>query len=71
MQPSKYPPFYRDLCESLSIRSWTAPAVVVKVGQPVKVFHVNEQLLCASSDYVKTALKPQWLEGGRRIITLP
>jgi hypothetical protein len=43
----------------------------VKVGTPAKDFKINKSMLSESSEFFKSALAPEWLEGKSRIVRLP
>lgn len=44
--------------------------MIVKVGQPPKFYPVNEKIICASSDYFLTRVKPNWFHGKRPFVDL-
>ncbi|OCL08417.1 hypothetical protein AOQ84DRAFT_293161, partial [Glonium stellatum] len=45
--------------------------IEVIVGEAQSVFHVHEELVCAHSDFFKTAIKPEWAESYPKVIHLP
>ncbi|KAF7195301.1 hypothetical protein HII31_03507 [Pseudocercospora fuligena] len=55
----------------LTTSRFAAKPVIVKVGRPATVFHVNEERIAESSESFKAALKKEWPSGRSRIIQLP
>lgn len=55
----------------LTASRFAAKPVIVKVGQPATVFHVNEERIAESSEFFKAALKKEWPSGRNRTAELP
>ncbi|SMR54040.1 unnamed protein product [Zymoseptoria tritici ST99CH_3D1] len=59
------------LAPGTAIPDFTTVPIKVQVGTPSTIFHVNKDVLVASSDYFQAALAPEWKEGKTRTVDLP
>lgn len=59
------------MAHSTNYCSFSAKAVLVKVGKPATLFRVNEVLLRENSGFFAAALKQDWRESQKRVVELP